>query len=62
MNEEKALQIINDLRNEKIREYLVEKKDFMTFRTVLMAQEDKKNFVGEAQKGGNVIYRYVVQK
>lgn len=58
MEKETALQILDDLRTGKITEYLIEKNDFMTFREALIEQEDKAQFVGIAQKGGNVIYQY----
>lgn len=58
MNKETALQILEDLRTGKIQEQLIKKADFMTFREVLVEQEDKADFVGIAQKGGQVIYKY----
>lgn len=59
MNEQEALEIIDQLRNGQLPNYYVKKEDFMTFRKVLIEQEDFKNFRGIAQRGGDVIYEYI---
>lgn len=58
MNEETALEILANLRTGKIDEQIIYKEQFMKFREVLIKQEDKANFVGIAQKGGHIIYKY----
>jgi hypothetical protein len=59
MTEEQAKQIIEQLRQRKIEEYMVQKEDFLVFRSVLVAQEDFKHFRGEAQRGGHVLVTYL---
>ena len=62
MTEQKALELIEDLRSDKVQEQLIMKEDFMVFRSILIQQKDRVNFVGIAQKGGNVIYKYYNDK
>ncbi len=42
----------------EIKEYVVTKDVFYTFREVLVNREDFKHFIGNAQRGGQVIYTY----
>lgn len=58
MNEQEVLQILEELRTGNREEYLVTKEQFMFFRSILMKQKDRTHFVGHAQKGGHVIYKY----
>ncbi len=51
--------LIEKLRKGEIQEFLIKKEDFLTFREVLVSQEDFKHFKGIAQHGGNVIYQYL---
>ncbi len=56
MDKEKALDILNRLRNGE--SFLIKKEEFMAFREVLINQPDREKFTGNAQKGGNVIFTY----
>ncbi|WP_096202595.1 hypothetical protein [Bacillus sp. FJAT-45350] len=58
MDESKANEILEKLRNGVENEVTVTKEDFMDFRSVLIKQPDKTHFRGNAQKGGLVIYTY----
>ena len=51
--------IIERLRNGEIEQFLVKKENFLDFREVLMAQNDKEQICGEAKKGGDVVYTYI---
>lgn len=59
MTEEMAHQILDKLKNGELKEYLVEKSDFVVFRQVLVKREDFKHFRGIAQRGGDIIYEYL---
>ncbi|KHD84876.1 hypothetical protein NG54_12775 [Heyndrickxia ginsengihumi] len=59
MTEEEMKDLIEKLRKGEIQEFLNKKEDFLTFREVLVSQEDFKHFKGIAQHGGNVIYQYL---
>lgn len=59
MNEEKAKELLDKLKNGEITECYVKKEDFLTFRKVLVARDDFKHFRGIAQRGGDVIYHYL---
>jgi len=43
---------------ELANEYVVTKDVFYTFREVVVNREDFKHFIGNAQRGGQVIYTY----
>ncbi|WDF02942.1 hypothetical protein [Shouchella hunanensis] len=58
MTEELANEILQQLRDGEIKEYRVEKNAFNVFRLALVAQEDMKNFRGNAQHKGAIIYTY----
>ncbi|MDH6363632.1 hypothetical protein M2139_000749 [Enterococcus sp. PF1-24] len=58
MEENRYEKEIAALRNGESSELVVERADFMLFREVWMTQADKKNFVGEAQFNGRIVYRY----
>jgi hypothetical protein len=55
---ELAQEILDQLRKSEIAEYRVEKDAFPVFRVVLLAQEDMKDFRGNAQHHGAIIYTY----
>ncbi|PDY91097.1 abortive phage infection protein [Bacillus tropicus] len=58
MDKELANTILEQLKNGEIKEYVVTKDVFYTFREVLVNREDFKHFIGNAQRGGQVIYTY----
>ncbi|WP_428908823.1 hypothetical protein [Niallia sp. Krafla_26] len=58
MTEEMAINILEKLRNGEMEEYLIAKDEFLSFRQVLIKQEDFKHFRGIAQIGGDVLYQY----
>ncbi|AIE59457.1 hypothetical protein [Bacillus methanolicus] len=60
MNEEKMInEVLDKLKNGEISEYYVSKDKFLSFRSVLVKRPDFKHFRGIAQRGGDVIYRYL---
>lgn len=61
MNEEQCLSIILQLRTGEAQEVEVKKEYFLTFRQLLVQQEDFKHFRGKALQGGNVLYTYMKQ-
>lgn len=58
MQKEEIETIIQQLRKKEIDSYRVKKADFLDFRAVIVAQEDHKDFRGNAQHGGETIYTY----
>jgi len=61
MDEKKAADLLNKLRDGEISQLQVSKEDFSVFRPVLVKQEDFKHFRGVAQQGGDVFYTYMSQ-
>ncbi|MEI5905930.1 hypothetical protein WAK64_02465 [Bacillus spongiae] len=61
MTEEQCLSVILQLRTGEIQEVEVKKEYFLTFRQLLVQQEDFKHFRGQALQGGNVLYTYTKQ-
>jgi hypothetical protein len=59
MVESEALQLIDALRNKEVEEIQVEKDDFLSFRAVLVKQQDFKHFRGIAEHGGHIRYQYL---
>ncbi|MBM6617583.1 abortive phage infection protein [Bacillus suaedaesalsae] len=59
MEKSQVEHILDKLRNKEIEEYFVEKESFLSFREVLVNQEDFKHFRGIAGHGGVVVYTYV---
>lgn len=59
MNEERVQELLNQLKNGQLSEYLVSKEEFLPVRNVLVQREDFKHFRGIAQRGGAVLYRYI---
>lgn len=58
MDEQLANTILDQLKNGEIKEYVVTKDVFYTFRKVVVSREDFKHIIGNAQRGGQVIYTY----
>lgn len=50
--------ILDQLKNGEIKEYVATKDVFYTFREVVVSREDFKHIIGNAQRGGQVIYTY----
>jgi hypothetical protein len=59
VDKEQAIRMVESLKNREVEEIFVSKQDFMAFREVLVNREDFKHFRGIAQRGGDVIYRYM---
>jgi hypothetical protein len=53
------VEVIDKLRNKEVEEYLIKKEVFLSFREVLVKQNDFKHFRGIAQQGGDVIYTFM---
>ena len=47
------------LQNGEINMLEISKKDFLSFREVLVKREDFKHFSGKAKQGGEIIYTYL---
>ncbi len=58
MDEQLANTILDQLKNDEIKEYVATKDVFYTFREVVVNREDFKHIIGNAQRGGQVIYTY----
>ena len=52
MDKELANTILDQLKNGEIKEYVVTKDVFYTFREVVVNREDFKHFIGNAQRAG----------
>ncbi|MEK4605285.1 abortive phage infection protein [Bacillus sp. FSL L8-0099] len=50
--------MLDQLKNGEIKEYVAMKDVFYTFRKVVVSREDFKHIIGNAQRGGQVIYTY----
>jgi hypothetical protein len=59
MDEQKAIELLQQLRNGEVKELHITKEEFLPFRQVLVKQEDFKHFRGIAQRGGGVLYQYL---
>ncbi|ESU32806.1 hypothetical protein G3A_09430 [Bacillus sp. 17376] len=59
MDEEQAVRMLESLKNKEVEEIFVSKQDFMEFREFLVKRDDFKHFRGIAQRGGDVIFRYM---
>jgi hypothetical protein len=59
MDDQEILAILDELRSGEVREYRVQKGEFLKFRQHLIAQDDFKHFRGIAQQGGDIIYTYL---
>ncbi|MFJ8452834.1 abortive phage infection protein [Bacillus paramycoides] len=58
MDEQLANTILDQLKSGEIKEYIATKDVFYTFRVVVVNREDFKHIIGNAQRGGQVIYTY----
>ena len=61
MEEEQIIQVLDQLKSGEIREHYVNKEDFLGFRQILVKRDDFKHFQGVAQRGGDVLFRYLDQ-
>lgn len=59
MKDEHIQEILDKLMNGELSEHYVTKEDFLPFRTIIVKRADFKNFRGIAQRGGDVLYRYM---
>ncbi len=59
LDQQQSTQLVNQLKDGEIKEFRVSKDDFLEFRKTLVQREDFKHFRGIAQRGGDVIYRYL---
>ncbi|MDQ0243900.1 hypothetical protein J2S09_001445 [Bacillus fengqiuensis] len=59
MEEQKAVELLQQLRSKEVKELRITKDQFLPFRQVLVKQEDFKHFRGIAGHGGGVIYHYL---
>ena len=59
MDKEQAVRMLESLKNREVEEIFVAKQDFMDFRELLVKREDFKHIRGIAQRGGDVIFRYM---
>jgi hypothetical protein len=59
LDKEQAERMLESLKNKEVEEIFVSKQDFMVFREWLVIREDFKHIRGIAQRGGDVIFRYV---
>lgn len=59
MEHNEVTKILDQLSKNEIKEFLVKKEDFLSFRQVLVNREDFKHFRGIACHGGDVIYTYI---
>ncbi|MFV8827683.1 hypothetical protein [Alkalihalobacterium sp. APHAB7] len=62
MNEQQAIELLEQLRSGAQEKVFISKEDFMVFRAQLVLQEDRASFVGTANKGGTATYVYVQQQ
>ena len=54
--------ILEQLKAGELSFYKVTKEEFLKFREALVNHEQFKNFRGEAQQGGDIIYTYLVEQ
>ncbi|WP_201715187.1 hypothetical protein [Rossellomorea arthrocnemi] len=59
MSETEILEQLQLLRTKEIEEIKVMKDDFLAFRSVLVKQDDFKQFRGIAKQGGNIHFQYL---
>lgn len=59
MSEKEILEQLQLLRTREIEEIMVMKEDFLAFRSVLVKQDDFKQFRGIAKQGGNILFHYL---
>ncbi|UIF30375.1 hypothetical protein KB236_05440 [Levilactobacillus brevis] len=51
-------ELMNQLKDKKIEQFEVTPEDFPAFQKAFMAFETRKRVVGQAEKGGKLIYHY----
>ncbi|UII57194.1 hypothetical protein LS684_07060 [Cytobacillus spongiae] len=59
MEKEYVDEISNQLKKKELSELYVKREDFLDFRKHLVGRDDFKHFRGIAQRGGDVLYRYM---
>ncbi|CAN7452645.1 hypothetical protein [Rossellomorea sp. LjRoot5] len=59
MSESEILEQLQSLRTREVEEIMVLKEDFLAFRSVLVKQDDFKQFRGIAKQGGNILFQYL---
>ncbi|MBM7704728.1 hypothetical protein [Metabacillus iocasae] len=59
MDQQQATQLLSQLQRGELKEFRVTKDEFLLFRKTLVQREDFKHFRGIAQRGGDVVYRYL---
>jgi hypothetical protein len=59
MVESEVVKLIDALRNKELEEIQVKKDDCLSFRAVLVKQQDFKHFRGIAEHRGNIRYQYL---
>ncbi|WEA45617.1 hypothetical protein [Priestia aryabhattai] len=59
MDEQTAINMLNELSEGKVTEIKVKKEDFLAFRPFLVNRPDFKHFRGIAGRGGDFIYTYL---
>ena len=52
------LALLEQLRTKKRAELLIKSAEFMQFQPYLMNYSHKKNIVGQAMRGGDILYHY----
>ncbi|KRL37139.1 hypothetical protein [Liquorilactobacillus uvarum] len=50
-------ELLEQLMNGQIESFEITPKEFMDFQDIFMDFQHRKNVVGSAQRGGNVIYK-----
>ncbi|KRK73672.1 hypothetical protein FD30_GL000245 [Levilactobacillus namurensis DSM 19117] len=50
--------LMNQLKDQKIDQFEVEPDEFPAFQQAFMAFETRKRVIGEAHKGGKLVYHY----
>lgn len=50
--------LMNQLKDQKIEQFEVTPEEFPAFQKAFMAFDTRKRVIGQAEKGGTLIYRY----
>ncbi|MDM5319673.1 hypothetical protein RGT17_00245 [Bacillus altitudinis] len=61
MTEEQILTILESLRKGTEKQVTIQRDNFLTFRSILVNQDDFKHFRGIAKHGGDVIFEYLTE-
>lgn len=56
---DKYTELLEQLKAGTIQQFEISKDEFLEFRSVLVSHKNFKNYRGEAQQGGNIIYTYL---